>query len=315
MTFLSLVGTELRRFELRRAMRWMLGLGLLLALIVNVVQLSRSAEHLAYTRAIVPGTLPASCTTGTHNGLPVVERRCAERAGVFRAKGPDIRPNEVYVRVPVDRRVRVGRTFEETIRGLGIGLVLYGVLLGSTFLAAEFGAAGLSTQLLFEPRRVWLYVAKAIAVFLGAAISAAIIIVWCGLLQYVASALRGSTAGVDAGWLGDRAMDVLRAAAACGMGAVCATAVASVARRTVVAVGIFFGLVVGTGFLGNTSWGKPLARVSPMNTLFGVGFGDLHSPDGFFGLRTLTGAVTISLAWVVGLSVVGAWWFQRREVR
>ena len=30
---------------------------------------------------------------------------------------------------------------------------------------------------------------------------------WCGLLQYIASALRGSTAGVDAGWLGDRATD------------------------------------------------------------------------------------------------------------
>ena len=154
-----------------------------------------------------------------------------------------------------------------------------------------------------------------IAVFLGAAISAAIIIVWCGLLQYVASALRGSTAGVDAGWIGDRVADVLRASVACGMGAVCAIAIASVARRTVVAVGIFFGLTVGTGFLGGVSRGKPLARVSPMNSLFGMGFGDLHDPDAFFGLQTLRGAVTISLVWVVALSVIGASWFQRREIR
>jgi hypothetical protein len=314
-SFLALVGTELRRFELRRAMRWMLGLGLLIALVVNVVQLSRSAEHLAYTRAIVPGSFPSECVTGTHNGLPVVERRCAEGAGIVREKGPPGPLQEVYVRVPVDRRVQVGRTFEETIRGLGIGLVLYGVLLGSTFLAAEFGAAGLSTQLVFEPRRVRLYVAKATGVFLGAAISAAIILVWCGLLQYIASALRGSTAGVDAGWLGDRATDVLRASAACGMGAVCAMAVASVARRTVVAVGIFFGLVVGTGFLGGVSWGKPFARVSPMNTLFGAAFGRFQGPDDFFGLHTLAGAVNLSLLWVVVLSAIGAWWFHRREIR
>jgi hypothetical protein len=315
MTFFSLVGTELRRFELRRAMRWMLALGLLIAVIVNVVQLSRSEQRVVYTRAIVPGSFPSQCIDGTHHGLPVVERRCAEREGIVREKGPPGRSQVVYVRTPVDRRVRVSRTFEQTIRGLGIGLVMYGVLLGSTFLAAEFGAAGLSTQLVFEPRRVRLYVAKAIAVFLGAAISAAIIIVWCGLLQYVVSALRGSTAGIDAGWLGDRATDVLRASAACGMGAVCATAVASIARRTVVAVGIFFGLVAGTGFLGGVSWGKPLARVSPMNTLFAVGFGDLHDPESFFDLRTLTGAVTISLVWVIALSAIGALWFQRREVR
>jgi hypothetical protein len=265
-------------------MRWMVGLGLLIAVVVNVVQLARS-----------------EVTTASRGDVIQVGPDGTERVPL---------PDEVR-----DRRVAVGRTFEQTIRGLGIGLAMFGVLLGSTFLAAEFGAAGLSTQLLFEPRRVRLYAAKALAVFLGAALGAALIIVWCGLLQYVASALRGSTAGIDAGWLGDRAGDVFRASAACGMAAVCATAVASIARRTVVAVGFFFGLSIGTGFLGGTSWGKPLARVSPMNTLFGMGFGDLSDPEGFFGLRTLTGAVVISLVWIVGLSIVAAWWFQRREIR
>jgi hypothetical protein len=83
----------------------------------------------------------------------------------------------------------------------------------------------------------------------------------------------------------------------------------------VVAVGVFFGLVVATGFLSGVSWGKPLARVSPMNSLFAVGFGDLEDPDPFLGLRTLPGAVGVSLAWVLFLSLVGAWWFGRREIR
>ncbi|MBV9952470.1 MAG: hypothetical protein JO291_11000 [Acidimicrobiia bacterium] len=285
MTFLALVATELRRFELRRAVRWMVVLGLLIVVVVNVVQLARSEVSAASATS-------EHIVQGPNGPVPVRIAHDAE-----------------------DRRVRVGRTFEQTIRGLGIGLVMFGVLLGSTFIAAEFGASGLSTQLIFEPRRVRLYVAKTLAVFIGAAVSAAIIIVWAGLLQLLVSALRGSTAGVDAGWLGERATDVVRASSACGLGAVCATAVASIARRTVVAVGVLYGLTAGTGFLGGVTWGEPLARVSPMNTLFGMGYGDLNDPEGFFGLRTLTGAVTISLVWVLVVSVIGAWWFERREIR
>ena len=317
MRFVGLVATELRRFELRRAMRWMVGLGLLLALVVNVVQLTRSERTTSYERIVVFGSLDSGCRTGTHDGLPVIEVRCAEKVGFepgFEPVGHDD-GQLVFVRRPDDRRVRFGQTLEETIRGLGIGLALFGVLLGSTFLAAEFGASGLSTQLLFEPRRVRVYLAKTVAVFIGAVASAAILIVWTALLQAAASALRGSTAGIDAAWLGERAADVLRASSACGLAAVCATAIGSITRRTVVAVGVFFGLVVATGFLSGVSWGKPLARVSPMNALFATGFGDLHDPDAFIGLKTLSGAVGVSLIWVVLLSCIGAWWFDRREVR
>jgi hypothetical protein len=83
----------------------------------------------------------------------------------------------------------------------------------------------------------------------------------------------------------------------------------------VVAVGIFFGVVIATGFLSGVAWGKPLGRVSPMNALFAMGFGDLNDPEAFIGLRTLGGAVFVALVWVAALSIVGSWWFVRREVR
>ena len=317
--FAGLVSTEVRRFRARRAMRWLLGLGLLIGLVVNVVQLVRSEAATADTRASVFGEVPEQCRIGSLEGLPVLERNCAEQAGVgvgfFEGPVDESDTIAVFVRENDDRRVRVGRTLEDTIRGLGIALSLYGVLVGSTFLAAEFGASGLSTQLLFEPRRVTLYAAKAVAVFIGGAASAAIIVLWVLLLQLFASITRGSTAGVDPEWFLDRLADIGRAGAACGLAAVCALAIGSIARRTVVAVGVFFGLVVATGFLSNVSWGKPLARVSPMNALFAVGFGDLHDPDAFIGLRTLTGAVVVALVWALGLSVIGAAWFARREIR
>jgi hypothetical protein len=315
---LRLVDTELRRFQARRAVRWLVALCLLIGLIVNVVQLARSSPSTSYQRGDVFGEVPAACRVGTRDGLPVADLHCLERSGKgFGIGGHTDSPkvSAVVVRSFHDRTVRVGRTFEETIRGLGIAFALLGVLLGSTFLAAEFGSAGLSTQLLFEPRRARLYLAKAAGVFVGCAMCAVLIVAWVGLLQFAASAMRGSTNGVDAGWLAARLADTGRVAAACGLAGVCALAVGSLARRTVVAVGVFFGVVIATGFLGGVAWGKPLARVSPMNALFAMGFADLSDPEAFIGLRTLGGAVFLAFVWATALSIAGGWWFVRREVR
>ena len=142
-----------------------------------------------------------------------------------------------------------------------------------------------------------------------------LLVAWTGLGQYVASALRGSTDGVDGAWLVDRAGNTLRAAAACALAGACALAVGALARRTVVAVVIFFGLVIATGFLINTSWGRPLGRNSPMNGIFAVGNGDFSNGDTWAGLASLGGALLVAVGWAVGLSLLAAWWLSRTEVR
>jgi ABC-2 type transport system permease protein len=315
---LRLVDAELRRFWSRRAVRWLLALCLLLALIVNGVQFARSSISTTYRPGDVFGELPDACRLGERDGVPVVDLRCAERAGlglgVHGGGGAPV-PGTVLFEDVDDRRVRVGRTFEGTVGGLGIALTMLGVLFGATFLTAEFGSAGLSTQLLFEPRRVRLYLAKVTALFVGCAVCAVIVVAWVGLGQVGASATRGTTSGVDSVWLVERLADTGRVAASSGLAGACAVAVGVLARRTVVAVGVFFGLVIATGFLSGVSWGEPIGRVSPMNTLFAMAVDDFAEAEAFIGLRTLAGAVALSVAWVVGLSVVGAWWFARREVR
>lgn len=315
---MRLVGTELRRFGRRRAVRWLVALCLLLALVINVIQLVRSEQGTSYSRG-GSSFVPEECRTGEHDGLPVVDQACFEGSldGSFEVPTAPSTGQivEFYFASPSDRQVRIGRTFEDTIAGMGVALALLGILLGSTFLAAEFGASGFGTQLLFEPRRWRLYAAKVAAVAVGCALAAVLIIAWTGLGQYVASALRGSTAGVDAGWLADRAGDSGRAAGACALAAVCALAVAALARRTVVAVGIFFGLVIATGFLINTSWGRPLGRNSPMNAIFAVGSGDFSNPDTWGGLATLGGAAVVAGTWAAGLSVLAGWWLSRSEIR
>jgi hypothetical protein len=310
---MSLLATELRRFSRRRAVRWLVAFGLLLSLVINGVQLARSEEGTQYSRG-GSSFLSPECRRGEHNGLPVVDQRCFESSlgGPGPSNGQIV---EFYFASPSDRRVRVGRTFEDTVAGMGVALSLLGILLGSTFLAAEFGAAGFATQLLFEPRRWLLYAAKVGAVAIGCALVAVLLVAWTGLGQYVASALRGSTDGVDGAWLVDRAGNTLRAAAACALAGVCALAVGALARRTVVAVVIFFGLVIATGFLINTSWGRPLGRNSPMNGIFAVGNGDFGDSDAWAGLASLGGALLVAGAWAVGLSLLAAWWLSRSEIR
>jgi ABC-2 type transport system permease protein len=309
-----LVGTELRRFGRRRAVRWLVGLGLLLALVINGIQLARSSEGTRYSEAFLV-QVPDECRQGERDGVPVVDPACLDREGLFLDAPSGTRPQRVFFAEPSDRRVRIGRTFEDTIAGMGVALSLLGVLLGSTFLAAEFGASGFGTQLLFEPRRWLLYAAKVAAVAIGCALVAVLLIAWTGLGQYADSALRGSTDGVDGGWLVDRAGNTARAAAACALGAVCALAVGALARRTVVAVGIFFGLVIATGFLINTSWGRPLGRNSPMNGIFAVGSGDFSDADTWAGVASLGGALLVAGAWALGLSALAAWWLSRTEIR
>jgi hypothetical protein len=310
---MRLLATELRRFSRRRAVRWLVAFGLLLSLVINGVQLARSEEGTRYSETFLV-QVPEDCQVGEHDGSPAVDSSCLDREGFFDAPA-GTRPQRVFLAEPSDRRARVGRTFEDTVAGMGVALSLLGILLGSTFLAAEFGAAGFGTQLLFEPRRWLLYAAKVGAVAIGCALVAVLLVAWTGLGQYVASALRGSTDGVDGAWLVDRAGNTLRAAAACALAGVCALAVGALARRTVVAVVIFFGLVIATGFLINTSWGRPLGRNSPMNGIFAVGNGDFGDSDAWAGLASLGGALLVAGAWAVGLSLLAAWWLSRSEIR
>ena len=310
---MRLVVTELRRFSRRRAVRWLLAVGLLLALVINVVQLVRSDRSTTYERRQFFG-VPEECRVGERQGLPVIDEECLSRTGGF-SISPSPEPEAVFFVTERDRRVQVGRTFEDTVAGMGVALSLLGILLGSTFLAAEFGASGFGTQLLFEPRRWLLYGAKVAAVAIGCALVAVGMLAWTGLGQYVASALRGSTAGVDGEWLVDRLGNTLRAASACALAGMCALAVGALARRTVVAVGIFFGLVIATGFLINTSWGRPFGRNSPMNGIFAVGSGDFANPENWAGLVSLGGALLVAGAWAAGLSLLAAWWLSRSEIR
>lgn len=77
----------------------------------------------------------------------------------------------------------LGRALED--EGLGLALIVVGLMLiaGCTFAGADWSSRSLTNQLIFEPRRVRLWAAKAVAVALGTGVVAMAVLAgyWLGL--------------------------------------------------------------------------------------------------------------------------------------
>ena len=92
--------------------------------------------------------------------------------------------------------------------------------------------------------------------------------------------------------------------------------VATITKRTVAAVGVFFGMFISLNFLALTSWGKPIAKIMPINGLVAFALNRFEdSNSDFFGLRTLNGAAVLCVIWAAVATALACAWFERKEIR
>jgi ABC-2 type transport system permease protein len=133
--------------------------------------------------------------------------------------------------------------------GTGIAVVMAGLLmlLGATFVGADWASGSMSNQLLFEPRRLRVYAAKAGAVvvtglLLGLAVGAAW---WLGL----AGVARARDLPVADGVTGDIVWQVVRGALLVAGAGLAGLATTMLFRSTVATLGILFAVVVAGTFL------------------------------------------------------------------
>lgn len=143
--------------------------------------------------------------------------------------------------------------------GLALALILAGaaIVVGTTFAGADWQSGSLSTQLLFRPRRLRLWSAKAMAVVLGVSLSAAAVTAgyWLSLLLVA----RARRLPVPTGLVQDIALHGSRSvllAAACALGAFALT---MALRSTMVTLALLFAYAVA----GEALWASlPFARAS-----------------------------------------------------
>jgi hypothetical protein len=290
---------ELRRFFARRIVR---GAFLLAALIVLAV-----------------------VTIGTMRGKPATTKTVDEPGaflvppGASDVQNPDdpLAGTETFTFSTSDTRMNVGKDLKDVLEGTGVAMVFVAIMLGASFVGAEFNVGSLTTQLLYEPRRTRVHVSKAAAVAVGTGLVSLLVSGLIAASMYVGSELKGVVECVDGAFWWDRLGDGLRVAAAAALAGVMAYSVTLVTKRTSAAIVVFFVQFPLLFLIQPTS--KPFGFISqynPLRALLAV-ISDPKRADAIFekGIRTMAGGVTLTLIWVLVLLALSNVIFARAEVR
>jgi ABC-2 type transport system permease protein len=177
-------------------------------------------------------------------------RRCQQHPERFGASSSDdceaqLGPQVTWFvsRPPLDV-ADAARSVGPTVIGLLAGLLM---LLGTTFAGADWNSGSMSNQLLFEPRRLRVWAAKASAVFVVAGVAGAAVLAafWAALLGLASSRGIDVTPHVTAFIRGE----CLRGVALVACGALAAYALTMFFRSTVATLGVLFGVALAGSLL------------------------------------------------------------------
>ena len=199
--------------------------------------------------------------------------------------------------------------------GVGVIIVLAGLamLIGATFVGADWASGSMSNQLLFESRRIRVYVAKGAAVLLvGLLLSFAVLALWWLVLAQVASSRDIAT---PAGAWAEIRGSVWRGGLLAGFAGVGGYSLTMLFRSTVATLGVLFGTMVATSLLISSLPMENAGRWLPSNNigawvLDGI---DYYSRDSVHHLTQWQGG-TYLLVILAAAVLLSAWSFRRRDV-
>ena len=115
-------------------------------------------------------------------------------------------------------------------------------LAGASFAGADWTSRSMSNQVLFEPRRGRLWLAKAVAVTLMCAIATLLVVGLTWLGWYAVANARDIS--VTDGFVGTVGWHVLRAVVLGGLAGLCGYALTMWFRSTVATLGVVFGTTI-----------------------------------------------------------------------
>jgi ABC-2 type transport system permease protein len=200
------------------------------------------------------------------------------------------------------------------------------MLIGTTYAGHDWNTGSMSNQLLFEPRRLRLWLAKAAAVLLtGLLVGAVVLAVFWGGAALLASSR--DVAAAPGTW-GDIGETQARGVLAIGVGGLLGYALTMLFRSTVATLSLMFGVAIAGSLLVVAILGDNAARwLLPTNflafVLGGFSYYDpsacTQSPDGSVTgscervLPAVDGGVVLGVV-VVAAVALSLWSIQRRDV-
>ncbi len=293
---------ELRRFFARRIVR---GTFLVAALIVVIaVGVGTAKGHKGTDLGYDPST-----GTVVRPGATV-----SEGGSSFSQPGPD---SGTYYYSQSDTRTNIGKDLQKVLEGTGIALLFAAFAIGASFVGAEFNVGSLTTQLLFEPRRERVHLAKAAAVAIGTATLALAVMAFLALAMYLGSQFGGVVEGVTGSFVVHRIGEALRIASGIGAGAAMAYAITLVAKRSsagMIAMFLQFPLL---SLLNPAK--KPFGVVShylPLRGLLAIVSDPARATSvNERTIHTIAGGTVLAVVWLVIIITSSGYVFARTEVR
>lgn len=301
---ITLTTAEAQRAASRRLVRVLLLLGAAVAAVAGIIAFLRtgSLDQGVYERRV------ADAEARRDQVAQGFDRCLAERGGRSEAAVKACIPKEP------PPRARDPRFHRDRLKGILQGttgvVVLVSWLVGASLVGAEYTSRGLVTTLGFEPGRIRVFAAKALAAVATAAGLALVLLVAMLVAMLPSAWLHGAPAVGEAG-NATLAGVVLRGVAMAAVAAAMGFALATVGRNTATALGVGFGYILvvenilGSSIQGWRRWlllGNTIVFVSGQNA------------GGEVPGRSVT-AAGLFLAGVGGALLVGALSvFARRDV-
>ena len=129
----------------------------------------------------------------------------------------------------------------DILRGTSFVVFLIGVVIGGSSVGADWQQGTMAALLTWEPRRVRVFLTRAVVVMSFVFVIAVVLQVALSLMLAAAASVRGDTGGTGGTWLREVAGVTLRVGGAAAFGSALGVAIAMIGRNTGAALGIVFG--------------------------------------------------------------------------
>lgn len=301
-----LIRMEMKRAFARRLVRVMLGAFILGMLTAGTIAFFKSSRDIAGATSRHRAAAVESherCLRGEEGPPPEeLELRGVDRQGFCRSEFP---ADATY-----DPRLHLSDLLE-AFRGTSAIMILLGLLIGASFIGAEWQQRTMATTVSWEPRRHRVWAAKVVgcAVVVFAGVIVVDLLIAAALLP--AALFRGTTVGIDAGWFRTASGTVLRGATVAALASGIGAALAMIGRHTVAAVGVVYGyLAVLEGIMRGLKphWQRWL--LGDNAAMFVVG----SNLDGAVNPRSTAGSGILLSMYTLGILGVALWQFRRRDL-
>ncbi len=324
---MRLLGVELRRLRLRRLVAFAALVGLLGAAFLVFIASFDAAPVTEEDRQWAQEMYEQELVYWEEHGQEQVEQCLAAQEEESERTGEDLDFGCADMAPQLEWYLPYEPTLAEYLQGVIqpftlVLLLLVGLLIGATVVAAEFGAGSMATLLTFEPRRWRVYAAKMSATGLGTVPLGLLVVAVVGVGTWALFSLRGLDHAVPEGlvWEGVRMLTLLPGAAL--VGAVLAFLLRSTGAVLGVAVGyaIAIELILRQALPGTSPW------IPGVNLNGWVGYGTTYYTNectrGESGLTCQMVEQQLSFGWsstflavcLVLLVAVAGWAFSRRDV-